>query len=160
MGFCMQGGLRRMACRLLSIYGPPFIPSMGFRIFPNHAPNSLAGLLRSLPLALSRPAMAFVHLKSFRHYQPPHATGRPIKGRSVVLNRSASQVSHKHNDTIAIAPNIGSSSKLEHFDLVERVNLTDSLPMEAINLFSEPALDYGCTKVLHSRGWIHPPWFR
>lgn len=101
--------------------------------------------------------MAFVNLDSIHHFQPLHPTGRPVKGRSAAWKRGASTVSNEHSSPPALALKITASAGLKDYGLIESVDLTDNRPMETMNLFGEPALDFGSTEVLQAQGKAHCP---
>lgn len=121
-----------------------FAASMDLAHLFLHLPDNLADLLCPA-LSNFQPAMASVSL-AFIPYQPPLATARPAKGRLAPSNRSASKVSYRHNDTVTVASNVGSSAGLKDYELIEYVDLTDSLPIETMDIFSEPILAVGGTE--------------
>ena len=142
----------------LRIYGPPLAPRWASDFSQIIHPAAQPVDYTFFPLLL-RPAMALIHLNSIHHYRPPQTIVRPVKGRSAASNRGASKVSHEHNDTVAITSNFGSSAGLKDYELIECVDLTDSLPMETVDLFGEPTLAFGGTEGC-VQGKVHYPSFR
>lgn len=106
--------------------------------------------------------MACVDLGSVCHHQPPpiavrpaqrHYAGQPLKGHSAARKRSASTVSNARKNPMASTPNISPSARLEDYDLIECVDLTTSLPTQALDLFREPAPGFGSTE--NDQGNVH-----
>ena len=129
---------------------------MGLSLLSFHRPDRSADLLYSLLCSLSfKPAMASISLDSIYHYQPAPSRGRPVKGRSAARSRGTSVASSKHKDSVALAPPIPPSARSEDYDLIECVDLTTSLPMEAIDPFGEPAPGFGGTE--NAPGNVHCP---
>jgi len=102
--------------------------------------------------------MAPVSMNSVRYYQLPSSAGRPSKGRAATWNRGASTASKKHENPVAPAPNVSPSARLQDIDLIERIDLTTSLPGETRDLFGEPALNFGGPE--KARGNIYRPQYR
>lgn len=100
--------------------------------------------------------MALIHLNSIHHYHLPQTVVRPVKGPFAASNRGASKVSHEHHDTMAVASNFGSSTGLKDYELIDCVDLTESLPTKIVDLFGEPTLTVGGTKGC-VRGKAYPP---
>ena len=136
------------------IYDPPFAASLDLRLLSFHLSDRSADLLYSA-LLLFKPAMASVSLDYLHHYQPAPSRDRPVKGHPAVRNRGASAVSSKLKDFIVLASNISLSASLEDYDLIECIDLTISLPMEAIDPFRESALGFGGTE--NTQGNVHCP---
>ena len=74
---------------------------------------------------------------------------RPAQKHSVARNCDIPMVSNTHNNSMAVAPNISPSARLQNHRLIECIDLT----AESHDRFGEPAVG-GDTRV-HVKGSVH-----
>lgn len=100
--------------------------------------------------------MTLIHLNFIHHYHLPQLVVRPIKGPFVASNRDAFKVSREHYDTVIVTSNFGFSTGLKDYDLIDCVDLTESLSTKILDLCGESTLTVGGTKG-YVRGKAYSP---